>query len=124
MNKERAKELLPIIEAFVNGKVIEYLFVGEWRVATCPDWTPGVKYRIRQEPKLVPFTFEDNLLFRDKWIQYKNGYKNPKYKIIIYDEFKITIIGCNRNSFDYTYEKFMQVFEFEDGSPCGKYINE
>ena len=39
MTKERAKELFPIIEAFVNGKIIEYYFRGtnEWRVATCPD---------------------------------------------------------------------------------------
>ena len=120
MNKERAKELLPIIEAFVNGKVIEYLFVGEWRVATCPEWTPGVKYRIRQEPKLVPFTFEDNLSFRDKWFKDK---QNKQMLVKIY--------SINRRDGEIligeewvTYKQFLDEYIFEDGSPCGKYINE
>ena len=119
MNKERAKELLPIIEAFVNGKVIEYLFVGEWRVATCPEWTPGVKYRIRQEPKLVPFTFEDNLLFRDKWIRCKKHDFKRSMRIIKYDG---DCVSISNKSFGYAI--FLDDYLFEDGSPCGKYINE
>ena len=117
MNKERAKELLPIIEAFVNGKVIEYLFVGEWRVATCPDWTPGVKYRIKQEPKLVPFTFEDKELLVDKWVVEK-GYTAID-KII-----RIANDGVLAGNKAITYSKLFHSYEFSDGSPCGKYINE
>ena len=116
MNKERAKELLPIIEAFVNGKVIEYLFVGEWRVATCPDWTPGVKYRIKQEPKLVPFTFEDKELLVDKWVVEK-GYTAID-KII-----RIANDGVLAGNKAITYSKLFHSYEFSDGSPCGKYIN-
>ena len=118
MNKERAKELLPIIEAFVNGKVIEYLLDGEWRVATYPDWTPGVKYRIRQEPKLVPFTFEDRELFRGKWIRRKaDGCEfcpNEIYLRSVYYQAN----NCVK------YSDLLSKFEFLDGSPCGKYINE
>ena len=117
MNKERAKELLPIIEAFVNGKVIEYLFVGEWRVATCPDWTPGVKYRIRQEPKLVPFTFEDNLIFRDKWVKYKGKNELSRFTNILKT-------GVKNDLGSATYLQLLNNYEFEDGSKCGKYINE
>ena len=116
MNKERAKELLPIIEAFVNGKVIEYLFVGEWRVATCPDWTPGVKYRIKPEPKLVPFTFEDKELLVDKWVVEK-GYRAID-KII-----RIANDGVLAGNKAITYSKLFHSYEFSDGSPCGKYIN-
>lgn len=116
MNRERAKELLPIIEAFVNGKVIEYLFVGEWRVATCPDWTPGVKYRIKQEPKLVPFTFEDKELLVDKWVVEK-GYTAID-KII-----RIANDGVLAGNKAITYSKLFHSYEFSDGSPCGKYIN-
>lgn len=119
MNKERAKELLPIIEAFVNGKVIEYLFVGEWRVATCPDWTPGVKYRIRQEPKLIPFTFEDNLLFRDKWIRLKKNDFNRYLKIVSYES---DVVSIKNQSL--SYGVLFKDYTFEDGSPCGKYVNE
>lgn len=120
MNKERAKELLPIIEAFVNGKVIEYLFVGEWRVATCPDWTPGVKYRIRQEPKLVPFTFEDNLLFKDKWIKYKGLSKDLNRIVRVCSSW----IYIENLETPILYEHLLDIFEFEDGSKCGKYVNE
>ena len=117
MNKERSKELLPIIEAFVNGKVIEYLFVGEWRVATCPDWTPGVKYRIKQEPKLVPFTLEDKELLVNKWVVEK-GYTAID-KII-----RIANDGVLAGNKAITYSKLFHSYEFSDGYPCGKYINE
>ena len=116
MNKERAKELLPIIEAFVNGKVIEYLFVGEWRVATCPDWTPGVKYRIKPEPKLVPFTFEDELLGRK--IIYSDGTR----AMITAQKKDGVYIGGSLNLTSYS--SLISTTKFEDGSPCGKYINE
>jgi hypothetical protein len=120
MNKARAKELLPIIEAFANGKTIEYLFSGEWRVAAFPDWNPGIKYRIKPDPKLVPFKFEDNLLFRDRWIYDKSNIVPGIMRIISYNDSNIhTEFKC------IGYKYLLENYCFDDDkSPCGKYINE
>lgn len=62
MNRERAKELLPIIEAFANGEEVEYRWseVPQW--ADCGEVGPGfedeVEYRIKPKPRefwVAPF---------------------------------------------------------------------
>ena len=58
MTREEAKELLPIIQAFVEGKTIECkcksLF-GSWAEANCPSWSVNLEYRIKPESKYRPF---------------------------------------------------------------------
>ena len=53
MNRERAKELLPIIQAYAEGKEIECAPEDgyEWFPCPCPAWSITNKYRIKQEPK-------------------------------------------------------------------------
>jgi len=119
MTKDKAKELLPIIEAFANGKVIEYLLNAKWSVATTPDWNPDLKYRIKPKPKLVPFTFEDNLLFRDRWVKVKGCM--PMSKILSID-MRGVYFGMKNDVMKYDY--CFKNFEFEDNSTFGKYVNE
>jgi hypothetical protein len=118
MNEKRAKELLPIIEAFASGKKIEYSEDNsKWYGASTPSWDDKRFYRIKPEPKLVPFTFEDNLLFRDKWVRSKG----------LTALSRISWFGPDRialGNLDYTYRELLYNYEFEDKSPCGKYINE
>lgn len=65
MNRERAKELLPIIKAFAEGKKIEMaLFdddgaIAEWSDVHYPKWLDNHIYRIKQEPKYRPFKDAD-----------------------------------------------------------------
>lgn len=119
MLRDRARELLPIIQAFADGKAIEYKNAGNWKLATGPDWSNDIQYRIKPEPKLVPFTFEDNKLFRDKWIYSKINEFPGVLRILSYNNSNVHIefraIG---------YLNLLRDCEFEDGSPCGKYINE
>ena len=54
MNRERARELLPIIEAFANGEEIESKFDQEdsWaEVIVATFEMSGYKYRIKPKPK-------------------------------------------------------------------------
>ena len=56
MTKEEAKELLPIIQAFAEGKTIEYSNQDkQWFKTDYPIWTNNCKYRIKPEPKYKPF---------------------------------------------------------------------
>lgn len=122
MNKQKAKELLPIIKAFSEGKVIEFsrLNLEEWNICENPEFMDYNKYRIKQEPKLVPFTFEDNLLFRDKWIKYKRNSQD----LIRITRVCSTFFYIENMEDKLNYKDLLEIFEFEDGSPCGKYINE
>ena len=57
MTRGEAKELLPVIQAFAEGKKIEYHDDNddEWIETSTPVWQVGVKYRIKTEPKYRPF---------------------------------------------------------------------
>lgn len=56
MTREQAKELLPIIQAFAEGKTIEYSYDGEhWESTDAPSWDCDVMFRIKPEPKYRPF---------------------------------------------------------------------
>ena len=56
MTREEAKEILPIIQAFAEGKTIEYRGLGgEWKAAHTPTWSSHLFYRIKPEPKYRPF---------------------------------------------------------------------
>lgn len=60
MNRQQAKELLPIIEAFAEGKPIEKKAILEdeskWREVKLPTFNIDISnYRIKPEPKYRPF---------------------------------------------------------------------
>lgn len=50
MNRERAKELLPIIQAFVDGKDIEVKGSVTWMSIKSPNFGINSEYRIKPEP--------------------------------------------------------------------------
>ena len=58
MNAQRAKELLPIIAAFAEGKEIQSRDASQaaWITLLDPSWIDGASYRIKPKPKLRPWT--------------------------------------------------------------------
>lgn len=61
MNREQAKKLLPIIQAFAEGKTILVQEDIDWRyLSDDADFNLNpLKYRIKPEPKYRPFTNAD-----------------------------------------------------------------
>ena len=56
MTREQAKELLPIIQAWAEGKTIQFLDGGKWADVYETDFYQSPdKYRIKPEPKYRPF---------------------------------------------------------------------
>lgn len=121
MDKEKAKELAKILLAYSEGKRIEVSNNNNsWIATSSMELITSSKYvRIKPQPKLVPFTFEDNLLFRDKWIYDKEKELPGVMRIISYNDSNVHVefgaIG---------YIHLLNKYCFEDGSPCGKYVNE
>jgi len=63
MTRERAKEWLPLMVAYANGKQIQYRPLSnpdhEWRDTETPQWSEFTEYRIKPEPKLRPWKREE-----------------------------------------------------------------
>ena len=59
MTREEAKQLLPIIQAFAEGKAIESRYIkGDkplWYDDEDPNFDDDLEYRIKSEPKFRPF---------------------------------------------------------------------
>lgn len=119
MKKEKAKELSELFKAYSEGKIIEYKSPG----AECWDVDNNfggsilaIQYRIKPEPKLVPFTFEDAEFLIGKPIRSKQ--KNVVLLIQVVYQKSIMMHGFDTIS----YYSLLQNWEFLDGSPCGKYV--
>ena len=60
MTREKAKELLPILKAFAEGKAIEFRTIeGTWEELPDPLFQNPYKYRIKPEPKYRPFKSQE-----------------------------------------------------------------
>ena len=62
MNRERAKELLPIIEAYANGDTIQSRVIGcdQWIDNPDTNWPDDFEYRIKPEPREFYLYLPDN----------------------------------------------------------------
>lgn len=64
MNKETAKDYLPLLQALAEGKVLQYKHMGDWAdTSVCDFYHPASSYRIKPEPR--EFTV---------WIGHESGY--------------------------------------------------
>lgn len=127
MTREETKELLPIMQAFAEGKIIEYKFGNEWLETNCPVWTRDSEYRIKSEPKYRPFKNQEecwNEMLKHQpfgWIKCAGKYIN----IIGLSETAVELspdevdrdfdLVKNSISFDYMFQSFV----FADGTPFG-----
>ena len=59
MTREEAKEMLPIIKAFAEGKTIQLFTNGIWEGAKNPTFESGAMYRIKPESKYRPFKSQE-----------------------------------------------------------------
>jgi hypothetical protein len=121
MNRQEAKELLPIIQAFAEGKTIEFRTnsISKWIETTTPKFDLLHEYRIKPEPKYRPFAnikecWEEMQKHKPLgWIKDTSTICNiiniQKTGIFIYDGI------ANR------YLNFINVFnlKFADGTPFG-----
>lgn len=128
MNRERAKELLPIIQAFAEGKKVESALIcdnGEWSDDIYPLWSDGYVYRIKPEPKYRPFKDADECweeMQKHQPFGWIIGKSNHIRRII---ESTGSMFTCNGNNvlIGSTWESFAYMFKqynFADGTPLGK----
>ena len=75
----------------------------------------NVNYRIKPQPKLVPFDFGDAEKLKGSWVKVKKGKVEGCWQIN-----GITQLGVRFASNGYTFQTLLDEYEFTNGSPCGK----
>lgn len=127
MTREEAKkELLPIIQAFAEGKTIQYKFNEGWldldRLVVLRDTS---KYRIKPEPKYRPFKNQEecwNEMHKHPDFGWIKGKVTGEYKQVIrvfgYGTELIFNISYNSPA-DYSPEMMFDSYTFTDGTPFG-----
>ena len=119
MTREEAKRLLPIIQAWAEGKNIQFLSDGEWHDINQADFTcyPD-KYRIKPEPKYRPFESQEEcwqeMLKHQPFGWVKEISCEMLYLINGISNESIVIME-DINSF----KEAMNIYEFKDGTPFG-----
>lgn len=124
MTREEAKELLPIIQAFAEGKTIEFKnCCGNWN--SCGNvLIPGIHndFRIKSEPKYRPFKDADECWQEMQkhqpfgWIKSKDGTTTNKFMFI--NALKNNGISICI-SVDFFYSDSVKYYTFVDGTPFG-----
>jgi hypothetical protein len=116
MTREDLNKHWEVIEAFKNGKEIEFRHVVTkcWMDATDPSFDQCVEYRLKEEPKYVPFDFSDAEKLRLMGVRPNNGQKYNN-TIIAVSEYSVLV-----GTMWHTYKNLFDEFEFLDGSVCGK----
>lgn len=114
-------EMCAVMQAFKNGKQIEYKLseTSDWVEVSNPIWNwGGLDYRVKPEPKYVPYDSASEI-DKSKWVREKAF--SCRLKAIG------AINTANNEVFItaahwFTLGEFFEMFEYEDGTPCGKRV--
>ena len=130
MTREEAKELLPIIQAFAEGKTIQFKTKDRpWfdLLDNNLEMREVFKYRIKPEPKYRPFKSQEecwNEMLKHQpfgWI--KDDYKYIHISSVFKDEIECSPDEVNGTLFTYNKKKKKKYegegYTFADGTPFG-----
>ena len=112
MNKEETKERIAVMQAYVDGKEIEFYngVSGEWETLSNVLWCSNTEYRVKPTPQYRPFESSEecwNEMAKHEpfgWIKDHDG---------IYFQ-----IQCTDGS-EGRFERSFKRFTFVDGKPFG-----
>lgn len=120
MTREQVKELLPIFQAFAEGKEIEMFFGNEWVKTTNPGFIfSSENYRIKPEPEYRPFNTKEEC-----WNE-MHHHSDFGWLIRIETGIVVNISAVHLHGIlfdqdlDYTYQKAFKYYKFTDGTPFG-----
>ena len=129
MTREEAKELLPIIQAFADGKTIE-IYDGEWNTIPFKDPHFNCKpscYRIKPEPKYRPFKTKEecwNEMLKHQPFGWLKSKKNGRFhcigEVCGSDEFETVYVALSTSeSLSRSSDSMFEQYTFVDGTPFG-----
>lgn len=131
MTREEVKEMLPVLQAFAEGKTIESRYIkGDmslWYDDEDPSFDNDLEYRIKPEPKYRQFKDAEECwteMQKHKpfgWVKSKDGSTINKFMFIdSLNNDEVTI----RTSVRFTYSELVKYYIFADGTPFGVKVKE
>lgn len=131
MTREKVKKLLPIMQAYAEGKTIQFLNEGKWDDIYETDFYQSPdKFRIKPEPKYRPFKTKEecwNEMMKHQPFGWLKSKKDGRFRCIGEvsgsEEFEIVYIALSTSGL--LSRKPVSLFNeytFADGAPFG--INE
>ena len=126
MTREEIKELLPVMQAFADGKTIEYSNDGDlWNETDTPTWCSDKFYRIKKEPQYRPFKSQEEcwneMLKHQPFGWLKSIKKQEKVhigRVFEVKDFALITLSINE-SINNNSSYFFNEYTFADGTPFG-----
>ena len=130
MTREKAKELLPIMQAFAEGKTIQVWANDTWQDEEYPSFGELSLFRIKPETKYRPFKTKEecwNEMLKHQPFGWLKSKMNGRFSCIgeVYgsDEFETVYIALSTSeSLSRSSDSMFEQYTFADGTPFG--INE
>ena len=123
MTREEVKEMLPVLQAFAEGKTIESRCIkGDkslWYDDEDPSFDNDFEYRIKPEPKYRPFANAEECWQEMQkhqpfgWVKWND----VRYNIYVVSSTSVCLINGNCENMDFAYA--YQKLTFADGTPFG-----
>lgn len=116
MNKQETKEKIKVMQAFVDGKAIQYWdsFRNKWvdnEGEPIWNWRTS-EFRIKPETKIRPYTFEEMCeAVKKHGILVREKNRNEVWAIYSF--------GNELVNYSFNYFEMMEFVWFDDDSPCG-----
>ena len=126
MTREEAKQLLPIIQAFAEGKAIQQTDGYDWYDLDDPDFMAnGSSYRIKPETKYRPFKNADECWQEMQkhqpfgWLKSKDD--GHLTLITVVDNEDMMALSGNKG---WDFLGILKTYTFADGTPFGVKVEE
>ena len=123
MTRKEVKEMLPVLQAFADGKTIESRCIkGDkslWYDDEDPSFDNDLEYRIKPEPKYRPFANAEECWQEMQkhqpfgWVKWND----LRYNIYVVSSTSVCLINGNCENMDFAYA--YQKLKFADGTPFG-----
>ena len=128
MTREEVKEMLPIMQAYAEGKTIQFLDGGKWADVYESDFYKSPeRYRIKPESKYRPFETKEecwNEMQKHQQFGWLKSQKNGRFHCIgeVYwsDKFEtVCIVLSTSESLSRSSDSVFDGYTFADGTPFG-----
>lgn len=128
MTRKEAKEMLPVIQAYAEGKTIQFLDGGKWLDVYETDFHESTyKYRIKPEPKYRPFKSQEDCwqeMLKHQPFGWLKSKKDGRLRCIgevsWSDEFETVHIALSTSeSLSRSANSMFDEYTFADGTPFG-----
>nr|DAG57067.1 MAG TPA: hypothetical protein [Caudoviricetes sp.] len=125
MTREEATEIMPIIQAFSEGRIIEFSSITDvskaWREVT--DFPIGMiknfKFRIKPKTKYRPFKDAEECWAEMQKHQLFGWVKNKESQALFVSKAIGKFIAIGIEDTPYTYQHIFDTYTFADGLPFG-----